>query len=384
MINMLFILFYHYNIASLGVLTVINHLRMYITSINLNYLYNVGFILGILIVLQTVSGVLITLTYYSSLVLYSNIYFISYDYYYGYLIRNIHIIGVTLINIFILVHIFKGIIYSNISNHAYIFYSGLCLYLLFVVISYLGYILTYGMISFWGATVIINLLSPDLALLILGSYLISIVTINRYLVYHILLTLVAYIIIIVHIYYLHAISSYHVLPYKNSLFTNLTFLYYLYKDMTSILVILTVMLYVLFYIVINLSHSNNLIEINLLVTPSHIIPEWYFLYLYSILKLTPSKLGGLLIIVIYIFSHLFLLSNSSRSASTTVSYNISINSLSNIYIYLLLLVSYAIQTYVGLQLPIYIYLLSARICLALYFVMFLFLVYSRTVKSNMK
>lgn len=347
--------------------TIINHLRMYTTSINLNYMYNVGFILGILMVIQTISGLMITLTYYSSMVLFSNIYFMSMDYYYGYLIRSLHVVGVAFINLFILIHIFKGIIYSNIVNHTSVFYSGLVIYLLIVVISYIGYILTFGMISFWGATVITNLLSVDLASAILGSFQITEITINRYLVYHVLLTLILYVVIVIHIFYLHSVSSLHILMFKNTLIGNLTFNYYLYKDATSIIVIITLMMVFSFFIIINLSNSNNLVEIEITKTPTHIIPEWYFLYLYSVLKLIPSKMGGLLIIVLYIFLFLFIL--SSYTSWTTMIYNSTINAYSTIGITLSLAYSYIILTYIGLQLPLYVYLQYARIVLLIHFIL---------------
>ena len=105
------------------VLTTLSHLRYYLVSINLNYLYNFGFLLGVSIFIQTISGLFLTLIYYTQLQLYSNIYVMTYDYYYGYLYRNVHILLATIINILLLIHIFKGLLYNNLSNQIYIHYT---------------------------------------------------------------------------------------------------------------------------------------------------------------------------------------------------------------------------------------------------------------------
>ena len=313
------------------ILTSLSHLRYYLVSINLNYFYNFGFLLGISIFLQTISGLFLTLIYYTQLQLYTNIYILTYDYYYGYLYRNIHILLATIINLLLLIHIFKGLLYNNLINQIYIHYSGFILYILLIIISYLGYILTYGQLSYWGATVIINLLPISLSILILGNYNISSITINRYLIFHIILTLILYIFIIIHIFYLHILSSQSILPItinsiNNTIGSNIstqlliTFYHYILKDITSLLILILIFILISLFILLNLSHSNNLIPINPLLTPSHIIPEWYFLYLYSILKIIPSKLGGILTVIITIFYILIL---------TTYNNTININNINN-------------------------------------------------------
>ena len=345
------------------------HLRYYLVSINLNYFYNFGFLLGITIFLQTLSGLFLTLIYYTSLELYSNIYLISYDFYYGYMYRNIHIVLATIINLLLLIHMFKGLLYNNFTNQLYIYYSGFILYLLLIIISYLGYILTYGQLSYWGATVIINLLPTSLRYLILGSYSISPITINRYLFFHIILTLVLYIFIVLHIFYLHQLSSQSTLPITISSSPSplISFYHYIFKDITSLLILLTITLAISLFIIINLSHSNNLIPINPLVTPSHIIPEWYFLYLYSILKVIPSKLGGILTVIIVILFILLLTTSSystSLSSATTLPLsNINISTYNTIDLLLTIVLSYIYLSYIGLQLPIAPYLYNLRLFL---------------------
>lgn len=343
--------------------TVNNHLRYYLVSLNLNYFYNFGFLLGVSIFLQTISGILLTLIYYSSLQLYSNIYSMSFDFYYGYLYRYTHIVFATFINALLLIHILKGLLYSNLNTQIYTHYSGFILYILLVVISYLGYILTYGQLSYWGATVIINLLPVQLSILILGSYSISPITINRYLIFHMLLTFILYFFILIHIFYLHSMSSQSPVPtsIKRTSATQLhiTFLYFLLKDLTSTLLLLVITMSVVFFTMLTLSHPINMIPINSLVTPSHIVPEWYFLYLYSILKIIPNKLGGILgIVVSLLFILLITTSSYSTSISSlTVGEKDTVISIILIYLYL---------SFIGLQLPIAPYIDNLRFILVLF------------------
>ena len=351
------------------ILTSLSHLRYYLVSINLNYLYNFGFLLGVSIFMQTVSGLFLTLIYYTQLQLYSNIYVMTYDYYYGYLYRNVHILLATIINILLLVHIFKGLLYNNLSNQIYIHYSGYILYLLLIVISYLGYILTYGQLSYWGATVIINLLPASLATLILGDYNISAITINRYLIFHIVLTLVLYVFIIIHIFYLHQLSSQSPLPVSvlssPASQLSITFQHFILKDLTSVIFLLFIFMSIALFILINLSHSMNLIPINPLSTPSHIVPEWYFLYLYSILKIIPSKMGGILTVVITILVVL-LLTTSNYSYNLYNTNSIAISNYNNIDTVITIALTYIYLSYIGLQLPIAPYLINLR-----YFLLYL-------------
>ena len=293
----------------------------------------------------------------------------TYDYYYGYLYRNVHILLATIINILLLIHIFKGLLYNNLSNQIYIHYSGYVLYLLLIIISYLGYILTYGQLSYWGATVIINLLPVSLATLILGNYNISAITINRYLIFHIILTLVLYVFIIIHMFYLHQLSSQSPLPVSilssPASQLNITFQHFILKDVSSLIFLLFIFMSIALFILLNLSHSNNLIPINPLSTPQHIIPEWYFLYLYSILKIIPSKMGGILTVVITILI-LLLLTTTNYSYNLYNTNSISISNYTNIDTVMTIFLSYVYLSYIGLQLPIAPYLINLR-----YFLLYL-------------
>jgi len=344
-------------------LTSLSHLRYYLVSMNLNYFYNFGFLLGVSIFLQTLSGIFLTLIYYSSLQLYSNIYSMSFDFYYGYLYRYMHIVFATVINVLLVVHIFKGLLYTNLNTQIYTHYSGFILYILIVVISYLGYILTYGQLSYWGATVIINLLPVQFATLILGSYAISPITISRYLIFHMLLTFVLYFFILIHIFYLHSMSSQSPVPVsvsRESGTFSITFFYFIFKDLSSLLSLLTISVAIALFTMLTLSHPINMIPINSLVTPSHIVPEWYFLYLYSVLKIIPSKLGGILGVIISLLLILLLTTSSFSNNCSSITLN------SSDFIIVIVL-TYLYLSFIGLQLPIAPYILNCRLFLIIVF-----------------
>lgn len=363
------------------VLLGLSHLRYYLVSLNLNYLYNFGFLLGVSIFLQTLSGLFLTFVYYSTLQLYSNIYVLTFDFYYGYLYRYTHIVLASVVNALLLIHMFKGLLYTNFYTQVYTQYSGFALYILIVVISYLGYILTYGQLSYWGATVIINLLPVSLATLVLGSYAISPITINRYLIFHMLLTFVLYFFILLHIFYLHSMSSQS--PLGTSIKTtsasqlHITFLFFIFKDLTSTLFLLALVFSVVSFTMLTLSHPINMIPINPLVTPSHIVPEWYFLYLYSVLKVVPNKLGGILGILVSLLFILLLTTSYNSMSSLTLTTNTyqgdSLMCIALTYLYL---------TYIGVQLPIAPYISNCRLFLLLYTMPVFFLSLYNTVPSN--
>jgi cytochrome c oxidase subunit 1 len=344
-------------------LTAMSHLRFYTVSLNLNYFYNFGFLLGVSIFIQTVSGIFLTLIYYSSLELYSNIYSLTFDYYYGYLYRYIHIVFASVINTLLLVHMYKALLYSNFNTQIYTHYSGFILYILIVVISYLGYILTYGQLSYWGATVIINLLPVQLATLILGSYAISSITISRYLIFHMLLSFILYFFIVLHIFYLHSMSSQSPVPVSirkgTALQPSITFLFFIYKDLTSTLALLSGSISIALFTMLTLSHPINMIPINSLVTPAHIVPEWYFLFLYSILKIIPNKLGGILGVVL---AFLLIILFTTTSHSTHISSSTLIPSSHNSDLINSILAAYIYLSYIGVQLPIAPYIVSCRLC----------------------
>ena len=143
---------------------------------------------------------------------------------------------------------------------------------------------------------------------------------------------------------------------------NITFQHFILKDITSTLILITIFISIALFILLNLSHSNNLMPINPLSTPSHLVPEWYFLYLYSILKIIPSKLGGILTVIITILT-LLLLTTTNYSYNLYNTNSITISNYNNIDILVTIVLTYIYLSYIGLQLPIPPYLFNLRLFL---------------------
>lgn len=191
-----------------------------------------------------------------------------------------------------LLHLSRSLYYNINTTNILTWYNGVILYCLVSVISYLGYVLAWGQISYWGATVILNLLHPLLVYLISGNYYITVVCLRRFFIFHFILPFILLIFFVVHVYYLHDLGSASPISASTPILTNMS-LYVLIKD----IFILTLVFTVLFYSwdTVQLSHPDNLIYPDPLKTPNHIVPEAYFLAYYSLLKIIPSKNLGFLI-----------------------------------------------------------------------------------------
>ena len=230
---------------------------------------------------------------------------ISREVYYGWVIRIIHINGASIFFLLIFFHIFKNII--NCSwKLKYTWLSGILILLLSMIVAFLGYVLPWGQISFWAATVITNLLSviPYIGNTIVewiwGGFSVSYPTLNRFLSFHFLFPLLIILIIFSHIIFLHIYGSSNTINYPINMDKIRFDPFFSIKDVIGIflffLLFLTLILFNPYYSV----DSENFIEANPLVTPIHIKPEWYFLFAYAILRSVPNKIGGVVVLFISI------------------------------------------------------------------------------------
>jgi len=332
-----------------------SHLLIYPCPSNINYFYNIGFMLAFSIVIQVISGLLLTLYFINTDGYFSLIYIIK-EIYFGFIVRYLHTNNASFIFVLAFLHIGRNLYYRNYYYHIYIWFSGIFLFFLLIVISFLGYILSWGQISYWGATVITNLLSiiPYFIKWISGNYYISVVSLKRYFIFHFILPFVLLILLYIHIYYLHFISSSNPLDFNNLdkiPFTN----YLLLKDYFGFLLIFTFFCFQIFFIIFSLSHPDNLLTINYVVTPLHIIPEWYFLTLYSILKAIPNKNTGFICIIIVLYVLILFGEFKYQIAEYT-----KLMRLWSLFIIFILLL------WIGCQLPQDLFIYYGRLCLYLY------------------
>lgn len=285
-------------------------------SINLNYWYNLGSVLGLLLVIQIITGIFLSMYYIANVDLaFNSIQYIKREVLFGNIIQSLHANGAFFLFIALYLHIsralkFTSYIYSNIGA----WYIGIILFFLMIITAFLGYSLPFGNMSLWAIAVITNLLSiipyfgKDIVTYIYGGYNIDNSTLGRFYTLHFLLPFIIIVFSILHLVYLHFKGGSNPLgihSVKN--LGNVNFHpYYTYKDILGLLFIFLFYYFIVFYYPDYFGHSDNNITANPLVTPSHIVPEAYLLPFYSILRAIPNKTLGVIALLSSIFV-LFLL-----------------------------------------------------------------------------
>jgi quinol-cytochrome oxidoreductase complex cytochrome b subunit len=222
----------------------------------------------------------------------------------GWLIRYLHANGASMFFVVTYFHIFRGLYYGSYAYpRQFLWASGIIIFLLMMATAFMGYVLPWGQMSFWGATVITNLFS---AIPFFGGYIVEWLwggfsvdnaTLNRFFSLHFLLPFLIVGVVVVHLSLLHTAGSNN--PLGINTFVNvLTFYPYFYiKDLFAFLIFLFIFSFFVFFYPNSLGHPDNYIMANPLVTPPHIVPEWYFLPFYAILRSIPDKLGGVVLMI---------------------------------------------------------------------------------------
>merc|ERR1712224_964251 len=264
------------------------------------------------------TGIILSLHYISDIKsAYFSIFFLIREVYYGWYLRYIHSNGASFVFLFLYLHFARAMFYSSYFYNSNTWFSGIILFLLLMAIAFMGYVLPFGQMSFWGATVITNLLSPFSCLIewICGGYCIHIPTLKRFFLFHILLSFLSCGFIIFHIFYLHFNSSNN--PLKININNKIPFFpFILLKDCIG--GILCIFLYIIqiHFGISSLSHPDNALEACILLTPLHIVPEWYFLCQYAMLKAVPNKNAGFIILLTSIF--ILLIFGDIRNLTTFI------------------------------------------------------------------
>ena len=302
-----------------------NHLIDYPTPINLNYFYGFGSLAGIMLVIQILTGIFLAMHYTPHIDLaFNSVEHIMRDVNNGWLIRYIHANGASFFFIVLYVHIFRGLYYgSYITPREALWCSGVIIFILMMATAFMGYVLPWGQMSFWGATVITNLFSAipligkDIVDWLWGGFAVDNPTLNRFFSLHFTFPFVIVGAVLIHLILLHEVGSNN--PLGITLKTeNIPFYPYFYtKDLFGLIILFLIFFIFIFYYPNTLGHPDNYIEANPMKTPLHIVPEWYFLPFYAILRSIPNKIGG----VIAMFGSLIILLtipfiNSSEIRST--------------------------------------------------------------------
>lgn len=284
---------------------------------NISAWWNFGSLLGLCLIIQIATGLFLAIHYTADIeIAFNSVTHICRDVNYGWLLRTLHANGASFFFICIYIHIGRGIYYGSYLYHI-TWTVGVLILFLVIATAFIGYVLPWGQISFWGATVITNLLSAipylgiDLVQWIWGGFAVDNATLTRFFTFHFVLPFIVLAFVIIHLLFLHQTGSNNPLG-LNSRIDKIPFHpYFTYKDIFGFIVLL---IFLVILTLINpylLGDPDNFIPANPLVTPIHIQPEWYFLFAYAILRSIPNKLGGVIALVLSIailfilpFSHL--------------------------------------------------------------------------------
>ncbi|PNG27823.1 cytochrome b [Methylocella silvestris] len=271
---------------------------------NLNYWWTFGGILAFLLVSQIITGVVLAMHYTpESTLAFDSVERIMRDVNFGWLMRYWHANGASMFFIGLYVHILRGMYYGSYkAPREVLWLLGFIIYLLSMATAFMGYVLPWGQMSFWGATVITSLFSAipvvgdAITTWLWGGYSVDNATLNRFFALHYLLPFMIVGVVGLHIWALHVPGSNNPIGIEpKSAKDTLPFHpYFTVKDGFALTLFLIFYAWFVFYIPNYLGHADNYIEANPLVTPPHIVPEWYYLPFYAILRSVPSKLGGFL------------------------------------------------------------------------------------------
>ena len=294
----------------------------YPVSKNLNDFWNFGVLAGLALVIMIVTGIVLAMNYTAHVDhAFSSVERIMRDVNHGWLIRYIHMNAASFFFIVVYIHIFRGLYYGSYkAPRELLWMLGVVIFLLMMATAFMGYVLPWGQMSFWGATVITNLFSAiplvgeSIVTFLWGGFSVDNPTLNRFFSLHYLMPFVIAGVVVLHIVALHRFGSNNPIGIdaKGPQDTISFHPYYTIKDMVGIAMFLLLLAVAVFFFPNAMGHPDNYIPANPMQTPAHIVPEWYFLPFYAILRAVPDKLGGVLLMFAAIFV-LFILPWLDRS-----------------------------------------------------------------------
>nr|YP_008758432.2 cytochrome b [Chlamydoselachus anguineus]ANN44617.1 cytochrome b [Chlamydoselachus anguineus] len=283
------------------IIKIINHTLIDLPApSNISIWWNFGSLMSLCLMIQIITGLFLAMHYTSDISMaFSSVVHICRDVNYGWFIRNIHANGASLFFICIYFHIARGLYYGSYL-YKKTWNIGVILLFLLMATAFVGYVLPWGQMSFWGATVITNLMSalPYIGNMLVqwvwGGFSVDNATLTRFFAFHFLLPFLITALTMIHLLFLHETGSNNPLGLNSDMDKIPFHPYFSYKDMFGFFIMILLLTLLALFMPNLLTDADNFIPANPLITPPHIKPEWYFLFAYAILRSIPNKLGGVL------------------------------------------------------------------------------------------
>lgn len=337
------------------------------TPSRISFIWNFGSLLIICLINQILTGLFLAFHYKTDINLaFQRIININRNINFGWLIRYLHANGASIFFIIIYIHIRRGL-YINSFNFKLTWIIGAILLLITIITAFVGYVLPWGQISFWGATVITNLLSAipylgnSIIIWIWGGFSINNATLTRFFSIHFILPFIIIFFTIIHLISLHTTGSNNPLGINRN-FDKINFSpYFIIKDLIGIIIFIWIFIILTLIFPFLLNDHNNFITANPIITPNHIQPEWYFLFSYSILRAIPNKLGGVIALLISILILIILPILNNKKFLTIKFYPI------NKFLFWIFVITFIILTWIGIKPVEYPFIILSQYLTLIYF-----------------
>lgn len=353
------------------------------TPSNISSWWNFGSLLALCLIIQIITGLFLTIYYSANVELaFYRVNYICRNVNYGWLIRNLHANGASFFFICIYLHIGRGIYYESF-NLKYTWFIGVIILFTLIGTAFIGYVLPWGQISFWGATVITNLLSaiPYLGTILVnwiwGGFAVDNATLTRFYSFHFLFPFIILILTIIHLLFLHQTGSNNPLGINRNLDKIPFHPFFTFKDLIGFIIILFILILLTLTNPYILGDPDNFIPANPLVTPPHIQPEWYFLFAYAILRSIPNKLGGVIALFISIFILIILPFSFNKKIQGIQFYPL------NQIIFWFIFITIILLTWIGARPVENPYIITGQLLTILYFSYFILNPIIRTYWDNL-